>query len=84
MCFSDKFHVQLLYERICGPTKYVCVCIVNYECQLHQKSSLCFGELTPCNTFLVFLEIKTDYGKGQACLALKISWYATDYQRAET
>jgi len=24
--FSDKFHVQLLYDRICGPMKwYVCV-----------------------------------------------------------
>ena len=30
MCFSDKFHVRLLYDRIYGPTKlYVCmyVCI---------------------------------------------------------
>ena len=31
LCFSDKFHVRLLYDRICGPLKwYVCVCM--YVC----------------------------------------------------
>jgi len=25
--FSDKFLVRLLYDRICGPTKCVCVCV---------------------------------------------------------
>ena len=87
---SDSYMTEFVDLR---SDMYVCVCIVNYECQLHQKPSLCFGdwsdwdcfgELIPCNTFLVFLEIKTDYGKGQACLALSISWYASDYQRAET
>ena len=45
--FSDKFHDQLLYDRICGPTKlyvcmyiyvcmyvcvYVCMCVCMYVC----------------------------------------------------
>ena len=39
--FSDKFHVRLLYDRICGRTNwlfmyvcimYVCVCVCIYVC----------------------------------------------------
>jgi hypothetical protein len=28
--FSDKFHVRLLYDRMCGPTKYVCMYACTY------------------------------------------------------
>jgi hypothetical protein len=41
--FSDKFHVRLLYDRICGPTKwYACVCI--YVC--NDQNGYCIAVCT--------------------------------------
>jgi len=37
--FSDKFHVRLLYDRICGPTKwYVCMYVRTY---VHMYVHIC-------------------------------------------
>ena len=49
--FSDKFHVRLLYDRICGPTEYVCMyvlCMCVYACMYVCMLYVCIMYVCVC------------------------------------